>query len=264
MSDASITCPSCGSEVPVGRYCNSCGTPLSMTGDKIPEHTTLEILDNPVVPSKDESVDLPEFGMTVEGMDRREFATLMSRAELQVIRKELDGLVEQIQSTRQALQLRHADKAILTARAEGLRTAFDKTKSRREELSSFRGSLSLESILQSLEEYEKKRTKLEEMKESLDQAVYKEQKTKIIDTVKTLRKELKNSVKQAENWLKSMKKTGRTLNREGSRLDAQHKIGDISARNYEGSKAKIERSIMILEVSRSILDEVLIEAKKKK
>ncbi|MFW9799063.1 MAG: hypothetical protein ACFFD9_01370 [Candidatus Thorarchaeota archaeon] len=235
-----------------------------MTGDKTPEDRTLEVVDDFALPSRDESVDLPKFGMTVEGMDRREFAALMSRAELQVIRKELDSLVEQIQSTRQALKLRHADKAILTARAEALRIAFDRTKSRREELSSFSGSLGLERTLQSLEEYEQKRSRLEEMKESLDRAVYKEQRVKIIDTLKTLQKELKNSVKQVESWFKGMKKTDRTLKRERSRLDAQHKIGDISASNYEQAKAKVERSIIILEVSRSILDEVLVEAKKKK
>ena len=139
MSEALVTCPSCGMEVPEGSFCKSCGKPLAVT-----EEDTLDPEDfgAPVdlgSPMGDETTLAVRFGMTVEGMDQREFVTLMSRAELEVIRKELDTLVEQIQATRQALKLRQADKAILTARAEDLRAAFDKTKTRREELSGFRG-----------------------------------------------------------------------------------------------------------------------------
>ncbi|MHA2378646.1 MAG: hypothetical protein ACXADO_03250 [Candidatus Thorarchaeota archaeon] len=211
----------------------------------------------------DEPIGAIQFGMVVEGMDQREFVTLMSRAELEVIRKELDFLVDQIQATRQALKLRHADKAILTARAEDLRAAFDKTKKRREQLSEFRGDLHLERAVKTLEELEEKQSKLKEMEGSLDKSVYKEQKKKIADAIKTLRKNLKTSIKDAENWLKSMNKTSRTLKRDGGRLEARHRIGDVSTGKYETAKAGVERSMKILDISRSILDEVLVEAKKK-
>jgi chromosome segregation ATPase len=215
-------------------------------------------------PRADETTPAVQFGMTVEGMDQREFVILMSRSELEVIRKELDALVDQIQATRQALKLKHADKAILTARAEDLRAAFHKTKKRREELSDFRGDLHLERAVKTLDELKEKRSKLEEMKGTLDKSVYKEQKKKIADAIKNVEKGFKSSIKDAENWLKSMSKTSRTLQQDGSRLEARHRIGDVSPRQYETERAGVERSLKTLEIARSILDEVLVDAKKKK
>ena len=264
MSEELVTCPSCGMEVPEGSFCKSCGKPLVVA-----EEETLYPEDfGPPVDLEPSTADEPtrsvQFGMTVEGMDQREFVTLMSRAELEVIRKELDTLVDQIQATRQALKLKHADKAILTTRAEDLRAAFDKTKKRREELSDFRGDLRLERAVKTLDELEGKRSKLEEMKGTLDKSVYKEQKKKIAEAIKNLEKSLKIAIKDAENWLKSMSKTHRTLQKDGSRLEARHRIGDVSAGSYETSRTEVERSLKILEIGRSILDEVLVDAKKKK
>lgn len=264
MSEALVTCPSCGMEVPEGSFCKSCGKSLVVTEEDILDP---EDFGEPVDLGSelaDEPTEAVRFGMVVEGMDQREFVTLMSRAELEVIRKELDTLVDQIQATRQALKLRHADKAILTARAEDLRAVFDKTKKRREELSDFRGDLRLERAVKTLDELEEKRSKLEEMEGSLDKSVYKEQKKKIAEAIKTLRKSLKSSIKDAESWLKNMNKTSRTLQRDGSRLEARHRIGDVSTGKYETARTGVERSLKILEIGRSILDEVLVDAKKKK
>ena len=264
MSEELVTCPSCGMEVPEGSFCKSCGKPLAVT-----EEATLDLeafgapvdLESSVIDTP--TVAVP-FGMTVDGMDQREFVTLMSRAELKVIRKELDTLLDQIQATRQALKLKHADKAVLTARAEDLRAAFDKTKTRREELSDFRGDLRLERAVKTLDVLEEKRSKLEEMQGTLDKSVYKEQKKKIADAIKTTKKNLKSSIKDAENWLKSMNKTSQTLQRNSSRLEARHRIGDVSSGKYETERAGVERSLKILEIGRAILDEALVEAKKKK
>lgn len=264
MSEALVTCPSCGMEVPEGSFCKSCGKPLVVSEeDKLDPEAFATPLD-PGLPVADEPVGAVQFGMTVEGMDQREFVTLMARAELEVIRKELDTLVDQIQATRQALKLKRADKALLTARAEDLRAAFDRTKSRREELSDFRGDLRLERIVKTLDELEEKSSKLKEMEGTLDKSVYKEQKKKIADTIKTLRKSLKSSIKDAETWVKSISKTSGTLQRDGSRLKARHRIGDVSTGKNETARAEVERSLKILEIGRSILDEVLAEAKKKK
>ncbi|UCH04852.1 MAG: hypothetical protein JSW05_01460 [Candidatus Thorarchaeota archaeon] len=264
MSEALVTCPSCGMEVPEGSFCKSCGKPLIVTDEDILDSKDLGAPADLGPPMEDGPIEAVQFGMTVEGMDQREFVTLMARAELEVIRKELDSLVEQIQATRQALKLRHADKAILTSRAEDLRNTFDKTKRRREELSDFRGDLRLERAVKTLDELEEKHFKLEEMEGTLDKSVYKEQKKKIADAIKSLRKSFKSSIKDAENWLKSMNKTSRTLQRDGSRLEAQHRIGDVSAGKYETARAGVERSLKILEIGRSILDEVLVDAKKRK
>ncbi|MFX1264108.1 MAG: hypothetical protein ACFFH0_01915 [Promethearchaeota archaeon] len=264
MSEELVTCPSCGMDVPEGSFCKSCGNPLVVTEEDILDPEGFEAPVDLRPPMEDEPIEAVQFGMTVEGMDQREFVTLMARAELEVIRNELDTLVDQIQATRQALKLRHADKAILTARAEDLRAAFDKTKARREELSDYRGDLGLERAVKTLDELEEKSSKLKEMEGSLNKSVYKEQKKKIADAIKTLRKSLKSSIKDAENWLKSMNNTSRTLQRDGSRLEAQRRIGDVSAGNYETARANVERSLKILEIGRSILDEILVDAKKKK
>jgi hypothetical protein len=206
---------------------------------------------------------MPHFGFTISGVDEMTSATLLSRAELEIIGDELDLLIDQIGATRQALQLKEADKAVLTARAEQLRKAFDHTKQRREELAGFGGSLPLETILSGLNDQETKLSKLEEMKGSLDQVVYKEQKSKIKDSLKSLNKDLKSAMKDAGRWLKALMKTRKELLREGSRLDAKHKIGDISTTAYESSKAKVERSIRVIDVGYKMLDEALELAKKR-
>jgi hypothetical protein len=59
-----------------------------------------------------------------------------------------------------------------------------------------------------------------------------------------------------------MKKARRNIEKDSSRLDAQHKIGDISTKSYDAAKARIERSLMVLDVARELLDEIIENAKK--
>jgi hypothetical protein len=263
MSDEYIECPSCNVIVPIGRFCKSCGEGLIVSPpvSKLKETPVLETSE-PIIPEEPVPDNLPDFGLTVSGMDNLAFARVMSRAELSVIQKELDILIKQIQATRQALQLQHADKALLTARAEQLRTTFDKTKIRREELASGIGKLPLEKIHQSFKEHEEKLAKLEAAEDALDSAIYKEQRERLISTLKALKKELKNSIKVAEKWHKNMKKGRRSLEKDSSRLDAQQKMGDISTSSYDSRKARIERSLMVLDVARELLDEIIENAKK--
>jgi hypothetical protein len=216
----------------------------------------------PIIPEEEVPTNLPDFGMTVPGMDNLAFVRVMSRAELGVLQKELDLLIEQIQATRQALQLQHADKVLLTARAEKLRTTFDRTKSRREELTSGTGKIAVEKVYASFKEHEEKLAKLDAAEDSLDSAIYKEQHERLITTLKALKKELKNSIKTAEKWHKNMKKARRSIEKDSSRLDAQHKMGDISTSSYDAAKDRIERSLMVLDVAREMLDEIIEIAKK--
>ncbi|MFW9803603.1 MAG: hypothetical protein ACFFFC_13160 [Candidatus Thorarchaeota archaeon] len=262
MSDEYIECPSCNSVVPIGRFCKSCGESLIVAPPaRISKETSPEP-PAPLIPEEDVPPNLPDFAITVPGMDKLAFTRIMSKAELSVIQRDLDLLIKQIQSTRQALQLQHSDKALLTARAEQLRAAFDRTKARREELSSGTGKLTLEKVHASFKEHEEKLAKLDAAEDSLDSAIYKEQREQLIATLKALKKELKNSIKMAEKWHKSMKKARRSIEKDSSRLDAKYKMGDMSASNYDDAKARIERSLMVLEVAREMLDEIIENAKK--
>jgi signal recognition particle GTPase len=150
----------------------------------------------------------------------------------------------------------------LTARAEKLRTTFDGTKRRREELASGTGKLAVEKICASFKEHEEKLTKLDAAEDTLDPTIYKEQRERLIATLKALKKELKNSIKAAEKWHKNMKKARRSIEKDSSRLDAQHKMGDISTSSYDSAKSRIERSLMVLDVAREMLDEIIEKAKK--
>ena len=157
MSDEYIECPSCNSVVPIGRFCKSCGeslivAPPAAAPRKAAPSESLE----PLIPEEEMPSTLPDFGISVPGMDKLAFSRVMARAELGVIQKDLDLLIKQIQATRQALQLKHADKDLLTARAEQLRAAFEKTKSRREELSGGIGKLALEKVHTAFKEHEEK------------------------------------------------------------------------------------------------------------
>lgn len=264
MSDEYIECPSCNSIVPIGRFCKSCGEALIISAPvSPPKGKPVPETSEPIIPEEEVPTNLPDFGITVAGMDNLAFVRVMSRAELSVIQKELDLLIKQIQATRQALQLQHADKALLTARAEKLRTTFDETKRRREELASGTGKLAVEKVYASFKEHEEKLTKLDAAEDSLDSTIYKEQRERLITTLKALKKELKDSIKTAEKWHKNMKKARRSIEKDSSRLDAQHKMGDISASSFDAAKARIERSLMVLDVAREILDEIIEIAKKK-
>ncbi|MFX0108969.1 MAG: hypothetical protein ACFE7R_11845, partial [Candidatus Hodarchaeota archaeon] len=220
MTGESIVCPSCGNEVPIGRFCKSCGESLeSMIS---PLETTESEVEASISRTRTESFPptLPDFGFIAEEFEPLEFAILMSRAELVVIRGELDSLIEQIQATRQALKLNEADKGILGDRADDLRRTFDSSKRRREELLRFKDELPLERILDIIREQNEKLSKREEMKESVDKSVYKEQIVQISDATKESKKKLKTDIKTAEKWAKSLQKIRQTLERTSSRLDA--------------------------------------------
>jgi hypothetical protein len=249
--------------VPIGRFCKSCGESLIIAPPAAPpiEAKSAESSE-PIIPEEEVPANLPDFGLTVPGMDRLAFVRVMSRAELSLIQEELDLLIKKIQATRQALQLQHADKALLIARAEQLRISFDKTKSRREDLARGTGMLPLEKVHESFIEHEEKLVKLDAAEDSLDSGIYKEQREKLISTLKALKKELKNSIKMTEKWHKNMKKARRSLEKDSSRLDAKHKMGDMSASTYDDAKARIEKSLMVLDVAREMLDEIIENAKK--
>jgi hypothetical protein len=74
---------------------------------------------------------------------------------------------------------------------------------------------------------------------------------------------MKEAVKTGNKWSKGIKSTLKRLEKERSRLDAKFKIGDISREKYESSRARLERSIRIVEGGRRRLDELLGLTKKR-
>lgn len=270
MSNALIVCPSCGRKVTGGRFCKSCGQPLPedlVTGTT--EYFVPVLTDSGsstggfIVGPEAKLPATPDFGISIDGMDSRVFSILLAQAELQVIGKELDQLIGQIEATRQALLLKHADKAILASRAEGLRQAFEKTKSRREQLRAVKGLLPIEKTLDELEVQQSKLSKLEKLKGSVDSQVYGEEHEKITIAINQLRDDLRRAVDEARRWLKAMSKKLADLKREASRLDAKHKIGDMPTSAYEESRLEVDRSIRILKGSEELLSSVLAAAEEK-
>jgi chromosome segregation ATPase len=170
----------------------------------------------------------------------------MAKDELEVIDRDLDELIRQIQATRQALSLKNADRVVLTARAETLRAVLDRTKSRRAELMSIKGPLTIETVLSELASEESKLSKLEQLEGSVDAQVYDEQYEDLIASIKKLKKELKGAVKEACEWLKGMSKKTKELRREASRLDARHKI-DRSIEVLEGGQRALETILTMAE-----------------
>jgi chromosome segregation ATPase len=257
-----IVCPSCGNEVPVGRFCNSCGLPL-------PQVEIGSVTDSGSEDSLSQSHpdvkkgEIPRFSLTISGMDSLASASLLSRAELEIIDEELDQLIEQIGATRQALQLKEADKSVLTSRANDLRKSFETTKKRRAELARFGSKLPLEVILNNLQEQESKLEKLEAAQDSIDSAIYKEQRSQLQAGIKALEKELKGAVKDADRWLKGIGGLRKALLKDESRLEARYKIGDVSPAAYDKAKAENDRAMRTLDVCRRILDETLANAKKR-
>ncbi|TFG27288.1 hypothetical protein EU527_18730 [Candidatus Thorarchaeota archaeon] len=261
MPEPLIECPSCGHEVPEGKFCKLCGTPLP---PKEPEESPIETnlsdehsvgfekeVDEPILQS------LPHFEVSIDDMDYDSSAILLSKAELEVIDDELDRIIEQTKATRQALQLSQANKDVLKLRAETLRDDFERLKQRRRDLTSVTQKLILEQILDALDKHESRLTKLEEISNTLDKEVYTEQREEILGTIKELRSNLKDAIKTSKKWSKGIKKTLKTLQKETSRLDAKFKIGDISRSKYDESKDKIERSIRVIEGGQKKLDELL-------
>ncbi|MHA1949747.1 MAG: hypothetical protein ACW987_07730, partial [Candidatus Thorarchaeota archaeon] len=148
MSEPLVTCPFCNLEVPVGRYCNICGKQIN--ADDTPVSEPIDLVENEIpIPVDAEPVpkeSYPHFDVTITDMEYDAGMVLLARAELEVVDRELDILIDKTKATRQALQLQQADKSVLTVRAEELRSEFEKTKSRRRELKTVESPLVLEQL----------------------------------------------------------------------------------------------------------------------
>ena len=254
MPELLVTCLSCGLEVPEGKYCKICGEPLPQSEI---ENTIEQDLDLSEEIQETELISLPHFDVTIENMHSEAAAVLLAHAELVVIDKELNRIIEKTKATRQALQLKQADKAVLTARAETLRAEFEEMKTRRRELVSVKSKLILEQILEDLDKHEGRLAKLEEIAGTVDKEVYGEQRVEILQTIKDLRSNLKEAIKTGKKWAKGIKKTLKIYDKEMSRINAKFKIGDISRSKYETAIAKLEREIKILTGGQMRLDELL-------
>jgi len=260
MPEPLVSCPSCGLEVPEGKYCKLCGEPLperekESIPDLIDEHEEEANISEDI--QVIESPSLPHFEVTIEDMPYEASAILLASAELIVIDDELDKLIEKIKATRQALQLKQADKAVLTTRAETLRSEFEKTRTRRHELISVNKKLVLEQILESLDKHEERLAKLEEISGTVDKEVYKEQRVEILQTIKELRTNLKDAIRTGKKWSKGITKTLKKIDKEMNRLNAKFKIGDIARPKFEESKAKLDRATQVVIGGQKRLDELL-------
>jgi hypothetical protein len=259
MTNEYVICPACGLEVPDGRFCKFCGKPLHPEIDHEHESTTetasLE-LDESLEMRSQEGVTA-KFDFTIQGMSSRDQSLLLSKVELAVLAKELDVLIEQIRATRQALQLEHADKSKIVARAESLRRVLEQTKSRRRELLAVKGKLELEDTLVVLDEKKSKLAMLEDLSGSIEQDVYDEKHKELQESIKIRTSILKKQKKQAKDWIKAMEKKIKGFEKEISRLTAQHKIGDISTSRFKKSKTRVTRSISILNGGCKILQDLI-------
>ena len=258
MPEQLIACPSCGLEVPEGKFCKLCGEPFPQSEkETVREHEIEQDLDFSVETQEIQPASLPHFEVTIENMHYDTAAILLAHAELIVINEELDRIIEKTKATRQALKLQQADKTVLTVRAEVLRTEFEQMKTRRRELVAVKEKLALEQVLEALDKHEARLTKLEEIAGTVDKEVYREQRVEILQTIKDLRSNLKEAIKTGKKWSKGINKTLKILDKEMSRLDAKFKIGDISRPKYEISKIKLERGIKVVTGGQKRLDELL-------
>jgi chromosome segregation ATPase len=260
MSRNLVICPNCEQEVPEGRYCNICGHELPVSSPPPPPREPNEEEAAWEAPSESTSFEMPHFDVTVEDMPREAAAILLSRAELEVIDGELDRIIDQTRATRQALQLKEADREVLIKRAEELKTEFERLRDRKKDLSRVSAVLPLERLLDDFDHHEERLVKLKEIQGSVDKDVFEEQKSEIIQNLKSLKSSLKNAVKETKRWSKGIRKTEKTLQKELSRLDAKHKIGDLSRTAYEGSVYQTKRSMSLLEGGAKRLDELLERA----
>lgn len=271
LSDDLVSCPHCMAEVPAGRFCNSCGKPLEKDAGKSriltdEEHqAALEAVYAEVEePEAVEEVHYPEFHFIIDGMDRRNIAILFSKSELKVLDRELDRIIAEISSTRQALDLTHADKDLLKARAADLKREFDETKSRRMKLRAAEGDIPLKTIMGHLTTQESKLDKLESAEKTLDPVVFEEEKKRLEVRIKNLKKDLRETIKVSKQWIKSMDNEIKRLRREQSRLDAKLKIGDVSQAAYDSKMKDVVSSIVIIEGGKRTLEEIIQLAEKAK
>ena len=264
MSKPLVICPSCGSEVPLARYCSSCGSPL-MPDIELDDGSMSHVEDNIETTSEDttsvvETVDeapLPELAVVVDGVDYLALTYLLTRAELDIIDEELDRLIEQIRATRQALTLDNADKQVLAARAEELKLALDRTKSRKDELLRVKVSVTLRDLTTDIIDQKTKLDKLEEIAPTVDPIVYKEQHKELTERIKQLKKAIKREIKVARQWLKAMKREQREIEREINRLEAKYKIGEIKSTEFELRKSQEDRRLRVLVGGLKLLEEIV-------
>ncbi|MFW9868289.1 MAG: hypothetical protein ACFFFO_01595 [Candidatus Thorarchaeota archaeon] len=265
MSESFVLCPFCNLEVPDGRYCKLCGKPLHSEDSPYPE--TPDPMDDEKPVSLDveqvTKVSYPHFDVTISDMEYEAAIVLLARAELEVVDLELDILIDKTKATRQALQLKQANKSVLTIRAEELRSEFEKTKNRRRELKMVKEKLVLEQLLEALDIHEGRLSKLEDISGTVDKDVYNEQRSEIIDTLKELRKNLKNAIKTAKKWINGINKTLKRLEKEISRVNAKFRIGDVSRDTYEITKYRFERNIRIVEGGKERLTTLVRLAEKR-
>ncbi len=254
-----VVCPACGLDVPPGEFCKFCGEILP-SGTEIHHSGKLDDVEDT---SSDIAFtdSLPEFNFNIQGVEKKTLAILLAHAELGVINRELDRLIQQTRATRQALSLEHADRAVLTARAEKLRKSLEMMKDRRRVLLEVKGMVPLERTTQDLKRFEGKLVKLDEIVDSLDSVVYEEQRRELVEEVKQLKTRLKSQLNESKGWVKEMESRSKDIQRDMSRLDAKFKIGDISDTEYTSAKYKLERTISIIDGALVGLEEIIEAAK---
>ena len=204
----------------------------------------------------------PTFGFQIGEMDDLSHAVLFSRAELEVIDIELDRLIERISATRQALRLDETDKKIIVHRVKHLRGLLDESKTRKKELLVFKRPLRIEEIHSVLLSYGEKLTNLIETRTTLASELYETQRKKTEGKIEIIKTDLKTARKAAQKWPKSIRKNVKDLMKRLNRLEARHRIDDISDREYEESKSAIARNIETLTRGERILNEILSTTEK--
>jgi chromosome segregation ATPase len=270
MPEVSVECPFCGQKTIGGRYCKSCGRPLpeqreqeSYRGSPSTTSGPGSNKENPETGPQPGEENMLELGISLDGSNSRMLGVLLARAELRVIGEGLDRLISEIEATRQALRLEHADRDVLAPRTLNLKEAFEKTKNRHAQLTSVKGSLPLEKIADELTIQESKLSKLNKMKRSIDTDVYREEHERIVFEIEKLKANLKETADESRDWLKTLNKRLGELRRESSRLEARFRIGDLAAGPYEDSKLRVDRSIRILEEGQELLKSMLTAAQRK-
>ncbi|MCF2137477.1 MAG: hypothetical protein K9W43_09630 [Candidatus Thorarchaeota archaeon] len=276
MTKPLVICPTCGAEVPLDRYCSSCGNPLIPDLELVikDEPVEEEQMEETIPPEASPSVEatttaapideghLPKLPVTVEDMDYLVLTYLLTQSELTILNSDLDRLIDKIRATRQALSLDHADKQVLAARAEELKLALERTKARKNELLRVRLSVPLQDLASNLRSEKTKLAKLEKISSTVDPQVYREQQRELSERIKSLKREVKREIKLAHTWLKAMRKKQRVIEREINRLEAKHKIGEISTAQYETQRTQTERSLHVLLGGIELLEKIVKFAEK--
>jgi hypothetical protein len=251
LSVKRFRCPSCDAEIEGGPYCRFCGQRVDFLSSKNEEKASSS--DIPVI----------EFDIPFSDSDFTPMIPLLSRVELTLIDEELKDIIEQIQASRQALNLESVESDQLTVRAEELRKQFEALKKRKELLLKASDTTLIEDLIQSLLDVEEKQSRLEDAPATLEKEVYKEQKNRLKNERKTVRAQLKQELKTLEHWAKEFRRTQNDLRKNLGQLDAKFKIGEISRSFYDSKRLKLVRSLSILENALARIDELRTDVKSK-